>query len=447
VSASSNCAAATPTIYQASTSDAGWIDACASGGPGDGNGLVEPGESVVVPVTLENTGNAALSGISGVLSVPLAGIEVVDPNGAWPDLAPGGTQQSMPNHFGLQVSLELPCGTQVDGDIDLTYSEGANHTYLPVRIGTTNEVHLIDEDFLAGIPVDWTIMDGGSGGGAAATWTTDNPGGRAIAPPFEAPFAIVDSDEAGSSSTQDEQLITPYLDATGCAELALEFSSQFRWYSGSEDELADVDVSMDGWNWTNVLRIQGGSDGYPDPGTRSIDLTPYISPFLRLRFYYHQANYEWWWAIDNVKLTCAEPVCNSCAAPVGSPGEPGTTVPLTLARDSGDLVFHWGAAEPACDTADYAVYQGDLATLLTAGYGHDTVLTCTTAGATTLAIPETDPRLGDADYYLVVADNGIQEGSYGRNSSDVERPASVAACHPAQNIAACVPQTVPGMKN
>jgi leucyl aminopeptidase len=440
VSNTSNCASATPTIHQASATDVVWIDTCASGGPGDGNGLVEPGESVVVPVTLTNTGNTALSAITGMLSIPLTGIVVVDPDGAWPDLAPGGTAQSIPDHFGFSVSSELPCGTTVEGDIDLTYTEGANQTGLPVRIGTTHAVALLDETFAAGIPADWTIVDGGTGGGVAATWTADNPGGRSIAPPFQAPFAVVDSDVAGSSATQDEGLITPYLDSTGCAELSLEFDSQFNWYSGSEDERADLDVSVDGWSWVNVLRIQGDDDGYPDPVTKSIDLTPYISPLLRLRFRYHQASYEWWWAIDNVELTCGEPVCNLCAAIAGSPGEPGTTVPLTLAiLDSGDLLFEWGSTEPACDTTDYAVYKGDLSTLHTTGYSHDTTLTCTTAGASTFAIQTTDPRLGDADYYLVVGDNGVQEGSYGRDFDDLERPASIFACHPGQDVAVCLP--------
>ena len=39
---------------------------------------------------------------------------------------------------------------------------------------------LVDEDFSAGIPPGWTVVDGGSGGLAAATWTTANPGGRSI---------------------------------------------------------------------------------------------------------------------------------------------------------------------------------------------------------------------------------------------------------------------------
>ena len=56
---------------------------------------------------------------------------------------------------------------------------------------------LISEDFSGGIPSNWTVIDGGTGGGPAATWTTDNPGFRVITASINAPFAIVDSAEAG----------------------------------------------------------------------------------------------------------------------------------------------------------------------------------------------------------------------------------------------------------
>jgi hypothetical protein len=66
------------------------------------------------------------------------------------------------------------------------------------------------------------------------------------------------------------------------------------------------------------------------------------------------------------------------------------------------------------------------------------VLTCA-AGAATLVIPESHPALGEADYYVVVSNNGIQEGSYGRDSDGRERPASASACLAAQNLLPCEP--------
>ena len=104
-------------------------------------------------------------------------------------------------------------------------------------------------------------------------------------------------------------LISPLFNAQACQELYLEFSNQFNYYSGSNDEIADVDLSTDGgMNWDNKLRIQGGDDGYPSPVTKSVNLVTLFGQdlsTLRVRFHYYQASYEWWWAIDNVEVVGA----------------------------------------------------------------------------------------------------------------------------------------------
>jgi len=84
------------------------------------------------------------------------------------------------------------------------------------------------------------------------------------------------------------------------------------------------------------------------------------------------------------------------------------------------------------------VYRGDLTTLTTSGYSHDTALTCAEP-TTQRIVPENDPSLGAADYFLVVATVGAEEGSYGRTGLGVERPASSAACQPSQNLGSCAP--------
>lgn len=167
------------------------------------------------------------------------------------------------------------------------------------------EMNLLSEDFASGIPGSWSVVDGLTGGGTAATWTTANPGARSIGTPLTTPFAIVDSDRAGSSISQDEQLISPTLNASGCNRVILQFSNQFRFFGA---EMADVDVSTDGGSaWTNVLRMQGVNDGYPTPNTKSIDITSVIASNpsnVRIRFHYYNATFEWWWAIDNIKVRC-----------------------------------------------------------------------------------------------------------------------------------------------
>jgi len=438
VSPASSCAAATPTVYHASQAGATALDVCVAGGAGSGDGIIDPGESVVLPVTLINDGNMDLSSVSGSLSTNESGITVSDPIASWPDLAQSSSAESLPDHFEFLVSQGLGCGETFDVTIDLVYSEGANSTLLTLSTGTVEESLLLSEDFTGGIPASWTVVDGGNGGLLASTWTTFNPGTRSIDPPFDATFAIVDSDDAGSSATQDESLIGPVLDASPCSQVTLEFSNQFRWYSGGQDERGDVDVSTDGGaTWLNVLRLQGGSDGYTTPNTKFVDITAAIADdpsSFEIRFHYHQAQYEWWWAVDNVLVRCARELCTPCATGAAPPGEPSG---LTIELGAQDLVFQWDAPGAACGTVDYAVYRGDLTSLHGGSYAHDTAVSCQ-AGAGPLVLPLDDPQVGTADYYLVVGSNGVQEGSYGRNSNALERPASTQ-CQAAQNLAPCAP--------
>lgn len=441
VSPASNCASAVPTIYRAIATGASPSDTCSAGGSGSANGFAEPGEIVVLPVTLHNDGNAALGSITGALTTTTPGITILDSRASWPDLAPGISAASLPDHFRLHVAPTVPCGTIVDLDIALSYAQGGNPTAWTLHIGTTAESLRLDEGFGAGIPATWTVVDGGSGGGTAATWTHLNPGGRSIGAPFAAPWVIVDSDRAGSSATQNESLITPTINASSCAPFRLEFSNQFRWYSGSLNETADVDVSTDGGtNWTNVLRMQGGNDGYTTPNTKTVDLTSAVATNpanTRVRFRYHNGQYEWWWAVDNVKARCTSSVCAACAgAGAGTPGEAGTGSPLTVRRDSGDLVFAWGAPPASCGATGYSLYRGSLATLSSGAYDHGPALTCST-GADSFRLPLSDPRLGGADWFVVTANDGVEEGSYGRASGGMERPPASPACFSLQELAVC----------
>jgi len=211
-----------------------------------------------------NAGNAPLEEVTGRLSVFHPGIDVIDPYGAWPDLSPGGSAPTEPNHFGIQVAESTPCGTSAVASIVVSHDQGSNPTAIPLQMG---------------------------------------------------------------------------------------------------------------------------------------------------------------------------PSCTPCAAAAGSPGEPESTS-LRLSRQAGQILFEWNSPEPSCQTVGYAVYRGDLAQLTGSGYAHDTALSCATA-STSFSIAESDLALGPTDYFLVVANNGFQEGSYGRDSGGTEHPASSSACHPAQNLAAC----------
>jgi len=111
----------------------------------------------------------------------------------------------------------------------------------------------------------------------------------------------------------------------------------------------------------------------------------------------------------------------------GGPVGPGTVpnggdvpgVPLRVDEVAGgQLELTWGDSCSASDT-DYEVYEG----FMGAYYSHFSKF-CTTGGATTVVFaPDMFNR-----YYLVVPTDGVQEGSYGRDSDGNERPLGGGAC-------------------
>src|SRR5207249_3902501 len=198
--------------------------------------------------------------------------------------------------------------------------------------------------------------------------------------PFASRWVMVDSACAGATATQNETLSTPAVDASACSTVQLRFSNQFDWFSGSLDEIADVDVSTNGGGaWTNVLRMQGASDGYPLPGTKTLDISALAAgqPSVKVRFHDYNGGNEQWWAVDNVEILCRTTVCNSCAP--APPGEPGVSSPLRLERSGGTLALSWGAVSAGCGGTDYAVYQGSLPSLHAGSFDHAPVV-CTTGG-------------------------------------------------------------------
>jgi hypothetical protein len=107
-------------------------------------------------------------------------------------------------------------------------------------------------------------------------------------------------------------------------------------------------------------------------------------------------------------------------APPTVPG--GRVAALTVDKAAGtSITLTWG---PSCSTGDgdFEVYQGDIGNF----YSHGLVSgLCSTSGSTTTTI---DAGVDGSFYYVVVPTDGATEGSYGENSSAVERPVGSPQC-------------------
>ena len=111
------------------------------------------------------------------------------------------------------------------------------------------------------------------------------------------------------------------------------------------------------------------------------------------------------------------------------PADSLTGTPLTIGKNAtapGAIDLDWG---PSCGVgSDYSVHQG----VIGIWYSHDKKL-CSTQGATAATLT---PGPG-ALYFLVVPVDLTREGSYGVNSSGIERPRSANTCRVASDNLHC----------
>lgn len=271
---------------------------------GDGDTLVEPGETWEFAALARNSTCTLVAGAAtGQINLaPDAPNNVTLSVNAlsFGDIDAGATVQSGPVQ--ITIPTDATCGDRIQLDLsDLATGDGSSFADLSnageFELGGVPIIHLYNNDFATGFG-GWNVVSNGTGVGALATWNLSNPGNRDI--PMIPPFAIIDSDVAGSSAGQDEELVSPSINVTSLQNVVLQFTHDFNYYDARLNEIADVDVrsAATGFNWVNVARFQGEDAS----GVVSIDITPYRAFNLQVRFRYYNASYEWWWAVDDVLI-------------------------------------------------------------------------------------------------------------------------------------------------
>lgn len=166
-------------------------------------------------------------------------------------------------------------------------------------------------------PTGWSvIVDVGEG------WNTNVYWGRANITPGTGQAAGADSDSLGDAV--DTTLVTPLFDLTGYTSANLTFDSNFQEFAGEGE--AWTDISTDGGTtWTN---FHNRAVDEPAAGTSySYDLSAYVGGTAQLRFRFEAPDWDWFWYIDNVKVTGA-----SSSVPVTD-----MHMPIALMASAGNL--------------------------------------------------------------------------------------------------------------
>ena len=182
-------------------------------------------------------------------------------------------------------------------------------------------ITVFSEDFSNGLGQMNVVS--GNGNTGTETWHTSDKGGRympgtvqeqgvnRLGPhPNEHPeFAIIDSD-ADPDPAEDEWLMTPVLDLTGLAEVFLHYDSETVMSSGVSNQ--EVRVSLDGastFEAAPIFAYTGGGlfDNGEEPvfAERIFDVSSIAAGESQVvfAFRYTGDGDDWWWAIDNVKVS------------------------------------------------------------------------------------------------------------------------------------------------
>ena len=106
-------------------------------GGGKGDAVIDPGESIVMPVTLRNlSAVAGLTNVRATLSSDQpAYVNITGASAAYGNLAADSTGQSLAPHYDLVVSPSTPCATPIVYTLDITSDEWFGSGQFSERVG------------------------------------------------------------------------------------------------------------------------------------------------------------------------------------------------------------------------------------------------------------------------------------------------------------------------
>ncbi|MGA9637319.1 T9SS sorting signal type C domain-containing protein [Flavobacterium sp.] len=222
-----------------------------------------------------------------------------------------------------------------------TIISGGNTTLSVSTTPTVQNTILLSDDFNSG--TNWKKINNSTGGNPVnAVWTIQPDGyyykygsytGNTFHSNDNSSFYISNSADQGNGNT-NTILRSPSISTMGYTSLSLDFYQFIREFDNTN--FSYVEVSTDDLNWNTLATYDtnGGDEGADNNfAHKVINLNAYINkPILYIRFRY-VAQFDWFWAIDNVTISGNKTIdytYNWTASPSGTAGLPsGSGTPST----------------------------------------------------------------------------------------------------------------------
>jgi hypothetical protein len=249
---------------------------------------------------------------------------------------------------------------------------------------------VLSESFESGtLPANWQVT--GTPG-----WRFDNPAVRPNETGGTGKIAIVDSDHEGQVA-MDTVLRTPSLNLSTASAVKISFKTNF---STEGISTGDVDVSINnGATWTNLWRQNVNSF----TGTVTLNVPQAVGQSnVLFRFHYYNANYAWYWQVDDVKV-------ESTVAP---------SAPATLSAVVAGPNVNLTWADTSTDEANFIIERSP--------NGSTGWVEAGRVGANVTTFTNLNVTCGTSAFYRVKATNAALQSGYS-NTANITMP----ACPPA----------------
>jgi subtilisin-like proprotein convertase family protein len=373
-------------------------DTCNGTGSGGGNGVIEPGETVTLPVTAHNNGTMPVSGVSAVLSTATPGVTITDNYATFPDMATDAVAVSNPDHFAFVVDPSFPCGGTIAFTIQFTTIQGTFSSNFSLPTGTPGQTTTphVSTDVPKVISDNATVTSNVT---VAETGTVQK----------------VTVTVSQITHTWDGDLVLTLIGPTGTrVVLSNRHGSSGDNYTNTVfDDAATTPIASGTPPYTGSFKPDAALsalNGVPANGTWKLEIQDAASG---------DTGTLTGWSIS--VTTTGAPSCLSCT-PTQTAGEATNLRFLPGSKTA----LEWSAALYA---TSYNLYRGvaaGLPALLTAGA--DSCTRLSTAGTSTGSVITENPPSGGILWYLVRGQNGLGEGPAGNATAGPRVQNSAGAC-------------------
>lgn len=263
----------------------GYVSVQVNDASGDNNGVFDPGETVDLVVTLDNSGSGQAFNVTATLDQGDQYVTTLDDNGYFGDItAGGGTADNNSNVFTLEADSTCPMGHYLTCTLDVT-GDGGYTTSLNFNLTIGHKVAFFTEDF--------SFQQGWTGLGTAAEWEIGAAGGLGGDPSDDHTSGtdnyvlgndLTTNGQYNSGITQTFWVESPEIDCSEVTAIEMTYYHQLGVESSTYDH-AYLEA-FDGVDWVQLF-ANGSTTMNETSWTQDVyDLSAIAdnNPFFKIRF-------------------------------------------------------------------------------------------------------------------------------------------------------------------